>query len=134
MEFDHKDPYKNERDADYARHNRTAIRALPFMISFYAMFWRFNFSPIPITEFLRDIFIIFTAHFTVEVFYAFIDKDNWLFTCCVFLSWSWLIYEWWFVENVSFISAFIPPLGLLLAATILAFDYDLYKRKKNGDI
>ena len=127
MSIDPKDPYKEERNAEYAEHTRMAIRAVPCFACIYAIFLRLDS---PLAEISRDVLIVLGVHLLVELCYGIIKKDNWIFTLSVFTAWSWLIYEWWFVEDVNFLSAFVPSLGLLLTTTCLIVYYNYYKKVK----
>lgn len=125
MNRDQNDPYKKERNAAYAEHNRNAIRALPCFACIYAIVLRFDE---PWAESGRDILVVLGMHLLVEICYGAIKRDSWVFTITVFTAWAWLIYEWWFVESVSFLSAFVPSVGLLLTATCLVVAYSYYKK------
>jgi hypothetical protein len=127
MSIDPHDPYEKERNAEYAEHNRMAIRALPCLVCGYALFWRFS---TPLIESARDVLIVLGVHLLVELCYGIIKKDNWVFTISVFFAWSWLIYEWWFIESVNFLSAFGPSLALLFTTTCLIAFYDFYRKIK----
>ncbi|MCV6620774.1 MAG: hypothetical protein OIF51_03370 [Cellvibrionaceae bacterium] len=81
-------------------------------------------------EKIRDIIILICFHLAVEFCYKSVKADSFIFSITVLLAWCWLIYEWWFVKDVSFYMAFGPSLALIvLISRLLAF-VTLYKTAK----
>ncbi len=74
------DPYKEERQKEYAGYHRETIRSIPFMVCVYALFFQWIDSYNGFAENIVDVryplFLVFVFHILVEVIYKLVDKDN----------------------------------------------------------
>ncbi|MBY6213257.1 hypothetical protein KUV95_17045 [Microbulbifer agarilyticus] len=127
MERDERDPYKKEREEEYAGYKRLTIRAAPAFVCAYVIYAN---PYLAILDKARDLLIVAVMYGLVSYCYSKLPKDNLVFSISVLLAWSWLIYEWWFVEGVSFIGSFLPAAGLLLIISRVLIWHDMYKSVK----
>ena len=127
MNLGDRDPYKKEREAEYAEYKRLAIRGIPACICAYVIYAH---PDLTLIEKARDLLIVGVMYGLVSYCYSKLAKDNLFFSISVLIAWSWLIYEWWFVEDVSFVGAFLPSVGLLLIVTRVLALHDFYKLVK----
>lgn len=113
-----KDPYKEYRDKEHASINRMAIRTVPFMFCAYIFYGQLfigvDEGAPSLGEIGKSFLVVLCFHIYIEIIYSSLKKDSTVFSLAVMIAWVWCIYQWWFVENVNFFQAFLPPLGIVL--------------------